>query len=396
MAEVTFQIDRFEWAGDGRLELAGRWFGLRGHRFLRPTLDVDVDGERRRMLADLEHKPWAADDGADWVAAFTWRGDPAPFDDAELTVSPDLAVQLPAVGGAARANSGKASGTVERRPAGPSRTTVLEGELASAMSEVQRLREQLSAEQTNVRGLDSQLRQARAELAAAPAGGEGARAPGGGGPDGGTRGRWAASRARERPARPRVGAGAGHRERARARGRDRGPRPGPRRAERLDAAGARGGGRQAERVTRAHARARAEAGRANGGDASPRARLRARAGRGARRRAAHHSDRRAGQTNAARARNRGVSTDQARGAPRRPGPAPACGGRASGARRGAAGADLPRALAARPPGRSPEPAPARGRSPRRSSSPGGRSSRRGPPPARRRGRPCCAQAGSRP
>src|ERR687897_716424 len=355
MAEVTFQIDRFEWAGDGRLELAGRWFGLRGHRFLRPTLDVDVDGERRRMLADLEHKPWAADDGADWVAAFTWRGDPAPFDDAELTVSPDLAVQLPAVGGAARANSGKASGTVERRPAGPSRTTVLEGELASAMSEAQRLREQLSAEQTNVRGLDSQLRQARAELATAQAEAEAARAEA------------EAARAAETEARDESSLARAEAERARA-----------------DAEAA-----------RARPGARAEAGPANGGDAPPRAGLRARAGRGARRRAAHHSDRRAGQAGADRARGRGASTDQAQ-APRRPGPAPACGGRASGARRVAVGADLPRALAARPPGRSPEPAPARGRSPRRSSSPGGRSSRRGPPPARRRGRPCCAQAGSRP
>jgi hypothetical protein len=176
MAEVTFEIDRFEWAGDGRLELAGRWFGLRGHRFLRPTLDVAVNGERRRMLADLEHKPWAADDGAEWIAAFIWRGDPAPFEDAELTVSPDLAVQLPAVGGAARAGPAKAAATVERRPAGRPRTAVLEGELASLLSESQKLRDQLSAEQTNVRGLDTQVRQARAELASAQAEAEAARA----------------------------------------------------------------------------------------------------------------------------------------------------------------------------------------------------------------------------
>ena len=176
MAEVTFEIERFEWAGDGRLELAGRWFGLRGHRFLRPTLDVAVDGERRRMLADLEHKPWAADDGAEWVAAFTWRGDPAPFEEAELTVSPDLAVQLPPVGGAARSGSAKPRADSERRPAGPPRTAVLEAELASALADAQRMREQLSADQTNVRGLDTQLRQARAELAVAQAEAEAARA----------------------------------------------------------------------------------------------------------------------------------------------------------------------------------------------------------------------------
>src|SRR5215211_8531118 len=92
---VTFEVERFEWTSDDRLEVVGRWFGLRGHRFLRPTLDVQVRGERRRMLAVLEHKPWAAEEGEEWVAAFTWAGDPARLDDAELTVSPDLAVQLP-------------------------------------------------------------------------------------------------------------------------------------------------------------------------------------------------------------------------------------------------------------------------------------------------------------
>ena len=60
---------------------------------------MQVDGQRRRMLAELEHKPWAAEDGEHWVAAFTWRGERANFDEAELTVSPDLAVQLPAAGG---------------------------------------------------------------------------------------------------------------------------------------------------------------------------------------------------------------------------------------------------------------------------------------------------------
>ena len=55
---------------------------------LRPTLDVEVAGERRRMLAVLEHKPWAAEDGEDWVAAFA-QGERATLDDAELTVSPD-------------------------------------------------------------------------------------------------------------------------------------------------------------------------------------------------------------------------------------------------------------------------------------------------------------------
>ena len=62
LPSVTFEVERFEWASDDRLEVVGRWFGLRGHRFLRPTLDVEVSGARRRMLAVLEHKPWAAEE----------------------------------------------------------------------------------------------------------------------------------------------------------------------------------------------------------------------------------------------------------------------------------------------------------------------------------------------
>src|SRR5688572_1808333 len=113
---VAFELERFEWVADDRLELVGRWSGLRGHRFLRPTLDVVVDGERRRMLAVLEHKPWAAEAGEEWVAAFTWHGDRTTFEEAELTVSPDLAVEVPAAGGS-RTSKKKAAGPVDSRPA---------------------------------------------------------------------------------------------------------------------------------------------------------------------------------------------------------------------------------------------------------------------------------------
>jgi len=143
LPSVTFEVERFEWSSDDRLEVVGRWFGLRGHRFLRPTLDVEVRGERRRMLAVLEHKPWAAEEGEEWVAAFAWTGQRAPLDDAELTVSPDLAVQLP-LPDADEAAAGPLVASAERLPARRPRTAVLEGELAAALAEVQRRDEELA------------------------------------------------------------------------------------------------------------------------------------------------------------------------------------------------------------------------------------------------------------
>jgi chemotaxis protein histidine kinase CheA len=139
---VTFEVERFEWTTDDRLALVGRWFGLRGHRFLRPTLDVDVAGEHRRMLADLEHKPWAAEDGVEWVAEFRWRGEPAHFEGAELTVSPDLAVNLPAPDNSVAQADAPVSSA--RLPAQPPRTARLETELAAAAAEVERLTAELA------------------------------------------------------------------------------------------------------------------------------------------------------------------------------------------------------------------------------------------------------------
>jgi len=185
--EVAFEVDRFEWTAPDTLEVHGRWYGLRGHRFLRPTLDVQAGGQRRRMLAVLEHKPWAAEDGEEWIAAFLWTGPQARLEDAELTVSPDLAVQLPLLDGSVEDADEADAPAGERRPARRPRTAVLEAELAAALAEVERrddelarvreshsgaareLRERARTAQETARSLESELQRARDQVAATEA-----------------------------------------------------------------------------------------------------------------------------------------------------------------------------------------------------------------------------------
>lgn len=94
--EIVFELERFEREGD-RLALSGRWFGVRGRRFVRPTLTPLGGNDRSRVLADLEHKPWPAEDGGSWEAAFPLPrgGGTVKF---ELSVSPDIMIQLPSPG----------------------------------------------------------------------------------------------------------------------------------------------------------------------------------------------------------------------------------------------------------------------------------------------------------
>jgi hypothetical protein len=98
---VTFEVERFEPRGHDQLLLSGRWFGLGGRRFVRPTLMVGTDSERRRALADLDHKPWAASDGELWEATFPYERDGGEPRQIELTVAPDLTVMLPPPGSSA-------------------------------------------------------------------------------------------------------------------------------------------------------------------------------------------------------------------------------------------------------------------------------------------------------
>src|SRR4051794_14498273 len=76
LERAGLEVERFELAGNACLELRGRWFGVRGRRFMRPALTALADGREQRILAVLDHKPWDAEDGETWLAAFPCPTDP--------------------------------------------------------------------------------------------------------------------------------------------------------------------------------------------------------------------------------------------------------------------------------------------------------------------------------
>jgi hypothetical protein len=88
-AGVTFEVERLEREGD-QLVVSGHWSGLRGVRFVRPTLVV---GDRQ-VLATLEHKPWAPHADRAWTAAFPWKGRTPDARQLALAVAPSVTVPL--------------------------------------------------------------------------------------------------------------------------------------------------------------------------------------------------------------------------------------------------------------------------------------------------------------
>jgi hypothetical protein len=150
---ISFELERFERV-DGRLELSGRWFGVRGLRFVRPTLTLVLDdGSGSRALADLEHKPWAPSDGDSWEAAFPCNHDLTVLD-AELAVAPGIAIPLPAPGEAlpesdpisslpaSAPQSTRGRGSSPPRRIRAANQSAVPDELAALREETQRLRKE--------------------------------------------------------------------------------------------------------------------------------------------------------------------------------------------------------------------------------------------------------------
>jgi hypothetical protein len=167
---VAFQLDRFEQMGDDRLEVAGRWYGVRGLRFVRPALTVQTEDGERNLLALLDHKPWAAEEGESWIAAFPWEGDSPDPDQAELAVAPSVVVAL------VQQEDGDTKPRGRSKPALSERLQESETRARRLDSEVAWLREEREALLEDKRAAEQEARQAQVELAGARKAGETAEA----------------------------------------------------------------------------------------------------------------------------------------------------------------------------------------------------------------------------
>ncbi len=146
---ITFDVEQLAVDAPGQVVVSGRWFGVRGRRFMRPTLVLRLrsDGSEQRSLAELEHKPWAAEDGEPWTAAFPLDielGDAASI---ELAVAPDIAIELSAPKGsrAARSTPRPAAAPDARAPRVRSDATAVRRTTSEHFQQLARLKAKLSA-----------------------------------------------------------------------------------------------------------------------------------------------------------------------------------------------------------------------------------------------------------
>lgn len=163
-ARVAFQLDRLEQTAEDRLEIVGRWYGVRGLRFVRPALTVQTNEGERNVLALLEHKPWAAEEGKDWIAAFPWEGASPDPGQTELAVAPSVVVPLEhGKAGVAPAGGRSRPRLRERLEESEQRAKRFESEVAWLRDERERLQADATRARDEVSALRAELAEARGE-----------------------------------------------------------------------------------------------------------------------------------------------------------------------------------------------------------------------------------------
>jgi hypothetical protein len=163
---VAFELDRIHMAGEDRLEVNGRWFGVRGRRFIRPSLTLLAEEDQRRLLADLDHKPWAAEDGQPWLATFPFDEQDGDWFEAELNVAPDITVTVPLPGSsrARRRRPGSPAVSAESARGSARRSHAPSAELVKARREIHRLQRELERRNGEIAELSDELEKRGAKL----------------------------------------------------------------------------------------------------------------------------------------------------------------------------------------------------------------------------------------
>jgi hypothetical protein len=110
---VRFELEHLALSEERRLDVRGRWRGVRPGRFARPCMSVQTGGRRLRLRAESSGL-----DGETWWASFVWP-DPAP-DVAEIEVG-NVVVDVPM---ARLANSSARPATLPVRRAASGSSTV--------------------------------------------------------------------------------------------------------------------------------------------------------------------------------------------------------------------------------------------------------------------------------
>lgn len=166
VGRVAFEVSRFEVVGE-YCRVEGQWFGVRGRRFMRPALTVVVDGRPVRLLADLAEKPWAAEDGEPWKAAFPYSIEGEQSGEAELTVAPDVTITLPVPerrSVAGRRKSGPRAHAPRQPGSRPRGTHALLRELTDLRDRERHLRTRLERVEADKAKLTQRLLQASGEV----------------------------------------------------------------------------------------------------------------------------------------------------------------------------------------------------------------------------------------
>src|SRR3954453_15072072 len=156
--DISFELERFEWVSADRLEVEGRWHGVR-RRLPQATLVVDVEGQGRRLGALPPAGPASAER---WVAAFPWQGDMPVLPGAELELGRGIVVDLPRP----RRSKARGAAAVAAGPTGPIQaSTREERDAIPGREEAERLLAVLTASRGTAEEAAARAQAAEAEVA---------------------------------------------------------------------------------------------------------------------------------------------------------------------------------------------------------------------------------------